>query len=491
MKLRKLIEGSGAGRIAHLPEIDIKAVSTNSKAIKKGSLFVAIKGFKMDGRNFLKEAFLHGAEAAVVQGKIKKPGNSRNIITVRDARKAVSVIAKNFYKSPSERLKTVGITGTNGKTTIALLVESMLRGCGVPCGIIGTIEYRFGRDRISAERTTPDALLLNSLLDRMLKQKAEAVVMEVSSHALCQGRVDNIFFDAAIFTNLTREHLDYHGNIENYFKSKMRIFRRLKKNGIAIINADDKKAVRMEKILKCKKITYGLKKRAALTGIVKKLDVNGSSFDVRLRKKYVFSIDTKLVGLHNISNILAASALGLSFGLDPLSIKEGIERVKAVRGRLEPVGTGGRDFSVFVDYAHTHDALENVLKFLNHAGTGKIITVFGCGGERDRGKRPLMGRIAQDLSDFSVITNDNPRGESPEKIVREIEKGMDRKKRNYTVALNRKKAIEIALKKAGKDDIVLLAGKGHETEQVLRRRKIFFNDKKTAEDILAGPYFRK
>ncbi|UCD55564.1 MAG: UDP-N-acetylmuramoyl-L-alanyl-D-glutamate--2,6-diaminopimelate ligase [Candidatus Omnitrophota bacterium] len=483
MKLKKLLEGTGAKIDLRLSEINITSVSTDSKNVKKNSLFIAIEGLEFDGHKFVDKAFKNGSRVFIVDKRKKMHFPKGNLIKVDDTRKALSVVAKNFYHSPSEKLKVIGITGTNGKTTTSLLVESIFKRAHIPCSIIGTIEYRIGRACIPAERTTPDAISINTLLEKAVKSGEKAAVMEVSSHGLDQKRVDDIFFDAAIFTNLTREHLDYHGSLERYFASKAKIFTTLKKDGVAIINANDKTANRIKKIVNHRKITYALDKTADVTAKIKKVGPGGSSFVTRLHGKDAFGVNTKLVGLHNISNILAAIAAGVAQDIDLRAIKEGIEKVNSVRGRLEPV-QAGQGFKIFVDYAHTHNALENVLRFLNQIKNKNIITVFGCGGDRDRGKRPLMGRVAQGLSDFVIITDDNPRGEDPRKIARDIEKGMDGKNKNYTILLNRKKAIEKALRKARVGDIVLIAGKGHEKVQIIGDREIPFDDKRVAREAL-------
>ena len=483
MKLKKLLEGLDVKIDPRLSDVDITCISTNSKDVKKGSLFIAINGFKFDGHKFLNEAFKNGAKAALVEKRKGVPSGKGSLIQVRDTREALSIAAKNFYRWPSEKLKVIGVTGTNGKTTTSLLIKSIFSKSRIPCGVIGTIDYETGKRRIPAHITTPDALGINALLDKMLKNKLKAVAMEVSSHALDQKRVEGIFFDAAVFTNLTHEHLDYHGNLERYFRSKRKIFSSLKKNGVAIINADDKNVRRVKKTINGKCITYGLNSPADINAKVKKAGLDGSSFLVRVDKKDAFSVNTKLIGTHNISNILAAIATGVSQGISLRAIKEGVEKLDSVKGRLEAVEVG-QGFKVFIDYAHTHNALENVLKFLSEIKKGNIITVFGCGGDRDKKKRPLMGRVAEAFSKFVIITSDNPRNEDPKKIARDIEKGMNKANTNYSIVLNRKKAIEKALKKAKRGDIVLIAGKGHEKVQIARGRKIPFNDRKVAEELL-------
>lgn len=478
VKIRKLFKDVNCRIDSGVASIDITSIATNSKSVKRRGLFVAIKGFGYDGHDFLDQAFKKGARIALVEKTLK----SKNTIKVKDTRKALSLIARNYYNAPSKKLKVLGVTGTNGKTTVSFLIKSILDKAALPCGLIGTIEYKIGKHIIPAGRTTPDALYLNFLMRKALKVKEKAVVMEISSHALDQKRADNIPLEAAIFTNLTHEHLDYHGNMKKYLKSKAKIFENLKKSGRAILNVDDKNIRPLEKSIKKKVITYGMKKSAYISAKIKKLELDGSSFTVRIKNKDSFSINTKLVGLHNVSNILAAVATGIALGVDKKMIKKGIESVANINGRLESIDMGQK-FKIFVDYAHTHNALENVLSFLNQSKKRNIITVFGCGGERDKKKRSLMGHVAEQLSDFVILTNDNPRGEDPLKIIKDIKKGMNSKK--YIAVPNRKKAIEKALKKAKKDDIVLIAGKGHEKFQIEGMKKIPFDDRKIVRGILS------
>jgi len=338
---------------------------------------------------------------------------------------------------------------------------------------------------ISAARTTPDSIEINKMLDQMVKRDLKAAIMEISSHALDQKRVDDISLDAAVFTNITHEHLDYHGNLENYFKSKARIFSNIKQNGFAVINADDKKAPCIKRMIRHKKITYSLRKSASVTAAIESVTADGSFFSVRIGKKNAFRVNTKLAGVHNISNILAAIAVSTGFKVNPCSIKEGVEAIKHVPGRLERIDNGS-GIRIFVDYAHTPDALMNVLKFLRRNKEGHIITVFGCGGDRDRAKRPVMGSVVQKYSDYFIITSDNPRNEDPERIARGIENGIKRDMGNYSIILDRGKAIEAALRKAQKGDIVLIAGKGHEKVQIIGEGRIPFDDKKVAREALAA-----
>ncbi len=464
-------------------DMEINTISINSKNVKRGDLFIALSGKETDGHNFLKEACKNGARVILVDKKKKISKEITNIIKVDDTRQALEIALKNYYHSPWSDMKMFGITGTNGKTTVSLLIKNILDAAYIPCGLIGTIEYYLGKRRLQAHCTTPGPLQLNVLLDEMKNSGLKAASMEVSSHALDQERARGILFDAAIFTNLTHEHLDYHRTLKQYLASKIKIFSQLKAGGVAVLNADDRSIKEVKKAIKGKCITYAIKNPATVSAKILKEDAEGSQLVVRMGQNGSFSINTKLPGRHNVSNILAAIAACYGVGINRAAIKRGIENTKCIEGRLAPV-KGKACFKVFVDYAHTHNALENVLKFLSRIKHGKIITVFGCGGDRDKKKRSLMGSVAQKFSDFVIITNDNPRTEDPKRIAREIEKGMKRGLHNYVIITNRKQAIEKALKKALKGDIVLIAGKGHEKVQIIGNKNIPFNDKKIAESFL-------
>ncbi|MFH1593850.1 MAG: UDP-N-acetylmuramoyl-L-alanyl-D-glutamate--2,6-diaminopimelate ligase [Candidatus Omnitrophota bacterium] len=485
MKLKRLLKGLDGKTSLLGGDAEITSIAIDSRHVRKGALFVAIKGFKTDGSRFIKEAIEKGARAIVTEEKICDLSRDVSNILVSNSKKALSIVTKNFYNSPSERLKVVGITGTNGKTTVAFLTQSIFNASGVPCGLIGTVECRSGKGVTASTMTTPDALSVNFLLDRMIENGLKAVSMEVSSHALDQLRVDDLLFDVAIFTNLTHEHLDYHGSLKNYMAAKMRIFKNLKRGGSAIINTDDisgRKALR--RIEGRKIVTYGLRGKPHISADIKEANIYGSKLIIKVHKTDEIPVNTRLIGMHNISNILAATAAGIAQGFSGKDIKRGIEKVNAVTGRLEPVEMG-QQFKIFIDYAHTHRALENVLTFLKKLRSeGRIITVFGCGGERDKKKRPLMGAIAQKYSDIAIITNDNPRNEDPEMIIRDIISGIDERKAGFFVMKNRKKAIEKALKEARTGDIVLIAGKGHENTQVVGSKAFPFNDKEITESLL-------
>jgi len=483
VRLKYLLKGLENKISPELPKMDITSIATDSRDAEKGSLFIAIEGSLRDGHSYVREAFMKGAQAVLVNKKVKTYGRNRYVLMTENTKRLLPRIADNFYGSPSQRLKLIGITGTNGKTTTSYLIESILESARIPCGVIGTIEYRFSGRKVPATNTTPDIITINELLSEMIKGGVHAAAMEVSSHALEQERIGETLFDAAVFTNVTHEHLDYHKSIERYFNSKMKIFAHLKKKGYAIINADDRRSERVKKGAGNRIISYGLAKSADIKVDIHDMTSEGSSFTVKMGKRGSFGVKTRLVGEHNISNILAATAACMSQNVSLTAIKRGIESVSCVRGRLEEVDLG-QGFKIFIDYAHTHNALENVLRFLEKINKNRMITVFGCGGERDRLKRPLMGKVAQKFSDYSIITNDNSRSESPRRISKDIIEGMDRRKGNFSVIIDRKKAIEKAIKKAGPGDIVLIAGKGHETEQVIGRRNIKFDDRLVAEKIL-------
>lgn len=468
----------------NLYDIKFKKITSNSKDVKKGDLFIALKGTRYDGQDFVKEAFSKGATAAVVAARPStRLGVDKNkLIYVEDTRKTLSSMAARYYKYPSRKLNVIGITGTNGKTTTSFLLDKIFRDTGFKTGLIGTIVYKIGKRCIQADRTTPDALRLNYLLNRMAAISLDYAILEISSHALEQKRVDDIFYDVALFTNLTPEHLDYHRNMNDYFKAKAKIFDNLKDNGVAVLNKDDSRTKTLIKDIPRKILTYGLNSKADMMVSRITSDINGSRFNV-LTPYGKININTRLLGLHNISNILAAISVASIYNLSLKKIKESIESFDFVPGRLQMIDEG-QNFSVFVDYAHTPDALCKVLLALKEYAKKRIITVFGCGGQRDRSKRPQMGRIATELSDYTVITNDNPRTESPKIIIRDIKKGIKSKSAKYSIIMNRKEAIKTALDMARKGDTVLIAGKGHEAVQIVGENHIKFDDYLVAKGLL-------
>lgn len=487
MFLEKLLSGINYTLKGSGENLNIRGIATNSQKVKPGDIFVALNGIHYDGHQFVEEAMSLGAVAAVVERPVEVAGIVQ--IVVDDTYQALAAIANNFYDHPSRSFLLYGITGTNGKTSISYLLEAIFRQSGKPCGVIGTINAHLGKKTYHLGNTTPFPDVLQKVLYQMKKQKAVAVAMEVSSHALVQHRVDGCEFDVAIFTNLTRDHLDFHGSFENYFQAKSLLFQKLVEAGnkkyprFAIINNDDPWGQKLVELCRVPVLTYGRTRKSDFY-------FRDVKFSTYLSRFYLdcpwgnFLVRTPLIGQYNVYNVVAAIAGALCQGLPREKILLAIENFSAVPGRLERVDAG-QPFSVFVDYAHTDDALRNVLRTLRQVATDRIITVFGCGGERDRSKRPLMGDVATEYSDWVIVTSDNPRGEDPERIALDVELGIRRKGRsNYQVIIDRKQAIALALTMAKRGDIVLLAGKGHEDYQIIGDKEIPFSDREVARKIL-------
>jgi UDP-N-acetylmuramoyl-L-alanyl-D-glutamate--2,6-diaminopimelate ligase len=464
-------------------DLEVKGITSNSKEVKKGFLFVAIKGNRQDGNHFIQEAITSGAGIIVVEKEVPqiKALAKAVFLVVHDCRKFFAQATHKFYGAPSNKVKVVGITGTNGKTTISYLIEAMAKESGYECGVIGTINYRFKGKATIAKNTTPGAGQLQSLLMRMHAQKVKYCAMEVSSHALDQERVAGINFSHAVFTNLTQDHLDYHKNLENYFLAKAKLFCALPPTSWAIINNDDKYNNRIKRLTRARVLTYGIKNKSDLMAKQINFGMHSTEFclvapDINIR------IKTKLVGRYNVYNILAAASWGISEKLPILDIKSAIEKIKNVTGRLERINRS-KGFSIFVDYAHTPDALFNVISALRPLVKGKIIVVFGCGGERDKLKRPQMGKVVTELADYAIITSDNPRSENPGQIIKDIQQGIQ--KSNYCLVPGRGEAIRKGLSLIDKGDCLLIAGKGHEDYQILKNKVLKFNDRKVVRECLA------
>ncbi len=459
----------------------VSGISSNSKLVRNNFIFVAVKGSKIDGSKFIDEALAKGTKFIVCDASVKlKYSGPAQLVKVKDTRSVLAMLAAYFYKNPSKKIKVIGITGTNGKTTISYLLEALLEEAGARPAVIGTINYRYKNKTIPAKNTTPGPVEIQSLLADMAKAGIDYAAMEVSSHALDQDRAASINFHSAIFTNLTQDHLDYHKTLKNYFKAKAKLFRNISPNSFVVINNDDKYSVRLKKITPAKIITYGIKNLADVRAKDIKFDINYTEFNLCLQAKRI-KFRIKLVGRHNIYNVLAACAWGIKEGISLKIIKAALEKFSYVPGRLERLNSK-KGFCVFIDYAHTDDALKNCLNTLRQFSPKRMITLFGCGGERDKLKRPKMGKVVTNLSDFAVITSDNPRSENPVDIISDIKKGI--KKNNYRVILDRGKAIQETLLLAQAGDIVLLAGKGHEHYQVLKDKTIHFDDKEEAKACL-------
>jgi UDP-N-acetylmuramoyl-L-alanyl-D-glutamate--2,6-diaminopimelate ligase len=457
-------------------QIDDTVVSSiiyDSRKAGEGSLFVAIRGFSNDGHQYLGEAAARGAIAAVVETideSISLPQYK-----VEDTRRALAHIAAEFYAPEINTITKIGITGTNGKTTTSYLVKSIMEAAAISCGLIGTIRYEVGAQKKQAWNTTPESSDLSQMLYQMCQQGQQSCVMEVSSHALTLHRVAGLQFDTAVFTNLTQDHLDFHQDMEAYFTAKKQLFDYLAPDGTAVLNSDDPFGKRLSEQLRCRKITYGFN-REAQVGVLK-FSSNLSGIDLTVRTPQgELTLKSSLIGKFNTENILAALAIGRSLNIDKNYLIRGIESLKCVPGRLESIKINSDRLAV-VDYAHTPDALEKALMVLKEVVSGNLWVVFGCGGNRDKAKRPLMGRIAQNIADKVVVTSDNPRYEDPMEILEQIRNGMDKSSEVFFNA-DRREAIKYALENAGSGDLILVAGKGHEDYQEIAGVKYPFDDKK-------------
>lgn len=467
---------------------EITGIHYDSRRVEPGFVFVCIKGFRLDGHSFVRDAFERGAVAVIIEKKIAVPQGVA-WVQVRDTRSALAAISANFYHHPSRELFLCGVTGTNGKTTTTHLIEAVLRAGGEKTGLIGTVWNKIGDQKLAVTHTTPESLDLQALLRKMVDAGVRAVAMEVSSHGLVLQRVAQCEFDAAVFTNLTQDHLDFHNVMREYLEAKMLLFRNLGLNRTkhrpcyAVINADDPSGPEIVKITQVPVITYGIREKSDVMAEDLQLSPRRSGYTLSYRgKKLPFTL--LLPGVFNIYNSLAAIAVGLQEGIPLEVIREALKEVKGVPGRFEVVDAG-QDFTVIVDYAHTPDGLENVLRTARAVTEGRLITVFGCGGDRDPGKRPIMGRISGELSDYTVITSDNPRTEDPQRIIEQIMAGINQVSgAKFTVESDRAEAIRVALHYARKGDMVVIAGKGHEDYQIIGEKKIPFDDRLMAREII-------
>lgn len=492
MKFRNLLENVEVS--SSCGDAEISSVEYDSRKIQPGALFIAMRGESTDGNRHIAQAIGKGAVAIVSDSPEFKPSKNVAFATVRHGRRALAQITANFYEHPAQKLKITGVTGTNGKTTTTFLIESFLKTSGRTSALLGTIEYHIGNRVLPSPHTTPESLEINRFLAEAVNGGATEMVMEVSSHALEQGRVWGIGYDVAVFTNLTRDHLDYHKTMENYFDAKAMLFRGCgtPPPRVSIINVDDefgRKLVESSSRAGSKVIRYGIREN----GDCLAEDIEYSATGTRFRLRYgVVTIDcrSQLVGEVNVSNVMAAALAALERGCSGREIESAIQKFQRVSGRFERVAAG-QPFTVIVDYAHTDDALRNLIRIarntLNTQKTkGRIITLFGCGGDRDRTKRPLMGRAAGEGSDFVVLTSDNPRSEDPMAIINEARVGLEQTKARFTVEPDRAKAIRMAVAEARPGDIVLIAGKGHEKYQITREGTFPFDDVEVACTALSG-----
>ena len=477
MILRQVLDGVTlrGGLSSELAVRDIAGLEYDSRRVGKDFLFFAFAGSRVDGRRFAQEAM--GKGAAAVVSELPRPSDfSGEWIEVGHGRQALATAARNFYQRPDERVRFTGITGTNGKTTTSYLIDAILREAGFVTGLIGTIEYRLAGEALHAANTTPESLDVLRFAAELERRGGQQLIMEVSSHALALGRVFGISFHTAVFTNLTRDHLDFHQTMDEYAAAKRLLFASPK---WAVLNADDPASRTMTGSGRA--IWYGID-----GGDLRAENIATGFGGLRFELVYAGSrkvVESALNGRINVMNILAAAGAGISYGLDLAAIARGIAALKAVPGRFERVDAG-QPFLVVVDYAHTDDALRNVIQVARELTKGRVITLFGCGGDRDRSKRPLMGMAAAELSDYVVLTSDNPRSEDPLDIINDALVGLRRFDTPHVAEPDRAKAIRLAIQQAQAGDVVLIAGKGHETYQVLKDRTIDFDDRETAREVL-------
>ncbi len=479
MLLSELLKGINASW--NLSEdIRISGIAYNSQKVEKGFVFVCIRGYATDGHRYIADALSRGAAAVVVEDGAAEVSGAVKIVTA-DTRKALAMMGANWYQHPAREIKVIGVTGTNGKTTVTTLIKQILEFDGHKVGLVGTNGNMIGDKLLPSERTTPESLELQELFRSMADAGCDYAVMEVSSHSLALSRVYGIPFEMGAFTNLTQDHLDFHKTMENYLKAKKMLFPMCK---AAAVNIDDAAGREIAQEKTCNMVTYSIdgasdcraeNVRISAKGVLFDLDFKGTKYPARLA----------IPGRFSVYNALAACAVGLSLGVEPEKVLGALMVAKGVKGRAETVYTN-TDYTVIIDYAHTPDGLENIVSTVREFAEGRVITVFGCGGDRDATKRPIMGEIAGRLSDYCIITSDNPRTEEPMSIILQIEEGMKRTSCRYEMIENRRAAIRAAMDMARKGDCIILAGKGHETYQIIGREKRHFDEREVIQEILEG-----
>jgi UDP-N-acetylmuramoyl-L-alanyl-D-glutamate--2,6-diaminopimelate ligase len=488
MKLAEIIKTVKPLAIEGPLDHEISGITYDSRRVMPGNLFVAFRGERTDGHKFVESAIDRGAAAVVLERDTGfNPRATR--IKVSDARRSMAQVSAQFYNHPSQKLKVVGITGTNGKTTTAFMVRAILETAEMPCGLLGTVQYQIGQRVIPAGRTTPESVEIQEMMSDMLRAGCAGVSMEVSSHALDQSRVTAVDFDVAVFTNLSQDHLDYHRTMKNYFESKAKLFSALgtvRKAGRAVVNADNAYGRELIKRLGGDDavLSYGVSSDAVIRAEDVRISADGCYFVVHAPQGSI-PMSLPLIGRYNVSNALAAISACLVLGVDLGTIEAALAQFRAVPGRVESVNVD-ENFKILIDYAHTAEALHNVLVTVGELTRGRLILVFGCGGDRDKGKRRPMGEAACELADFSILTNDNPRTEDPRDILKQIEEAFPKSAASrYQVIEDRREAIERALDIARPGDTVLIAGKGHETYQEFADTVVPFNDRQVVEEYFS------
>ena len=492
MNLQDLLYGVTSDPVAAVP---VAGIACHSKQVRTGDLFIAIEGTTADGHAFMEEAIARGASAVIAQhppasyrhGTVSGSHHSSSsairacpCVIVRDTRAALVTIARRFYGHPSSKLRLIGVTGTNGKTTTTYLLKTILDAAGFRAGLLGTIVYQIGDRAVPSTNTTPGPLELQRYFAQMVGEGLQWCAMEVSSHALAQGRIDGLELEAAIFANLGSDHLDYHKTREAYAEAKRRLFDQLRPDGTALINTDDEYGrVLAETLPHRQVVTYGMERQAKAS--VKHVVCSWQGISLVLDTPWgVVPIVTPLVGRHNVWNIAAAGTALLATGIAPSAVREGLSALDHVPGRLERVANDA-DINIIIDYAHTADALRLVLLSLRELTRGRLVVVFGCGGNRDQTKRPVMGKMASLLADHIILTSDNPRGEDPLEIIRQVKSGFPPGFTHFEVVPDREQAIVTALSAARREDTVLIAGKGHEAYQLFRNISVPFSDRDVVE----------
>ncbi|MED4226092.1 UDP-N-acetylmuramoyl-L-alanyl-D-glutamate--2,6-diaminopimelate ligase [Neobacillus cucumis] len=462
---------------------EITSIENDNRKVQKGSLFICIKGYTVDGHDFAESAVNNGAAAILAE----RPLNLEvPVVIVKDTTRAMAVLADSFYGQPTKKLHLIGITGTNGKTTTSHLIEKILADAGKKTGLIGTMYTKIADKTIETKNTTPESLTLQKTFKQMVEAGVDTAVMEVSSHALDLGRVHGCDYDVAVFTNLTQDHLDYHQTMEEYKRAKSLLFAQLgntfdlSKPKFAVLNADDAASEMYSRSTAAHVVTYGIEQKADIMAHNIQMTPKGTIFDL-VFEGGIYPIQMQLIGKFSVYNVLASVTAALVSGLDLKQVIHSIESVEGVSGRFELVNAG-QDFTVIVDYAHTPDSLENVLKTIQHFAKKKVFVIVGCGGDRDRTKRPLMAQIACQYATDPILTSDNPRSEDPIAILKDMEDGVQGKK--YQVIPDRRKAIYTAVNEASPGDIILIAGKGHETYQIIGKEVHDFDDRLVAREAI-------
>lgn len=482
MKLKEVLKNLEYEVLSGSADAEIEAITIDSRKVKKNTLFVAIEGFTVDGHRFIPSAVKDGASAVICTRPLPEYDKNAAYIRVKNSRFVLGYCAKNFYKNPTGDMNVIGVTGTNGKTSTTYFLEEILKEDNRKTGVIGTVEIRANGEHLDYKlptSTTPDTIELNTILCNMKERGCTDVAMEVSSHGLQLYKVDGVEFQVGVFTNLTQDHLDLHGTMENYLKAKARLFKMCR---VGVINADDSYSEKIRALSSCRIVTYGIKRDCDIKAANIEYKQDRVIFDV-LYKGESHNVTLMIPGQFSVYNALAAIGGALCSGVAMETVIKALGNIKGVPGRIQNVASG-RDFGVFVDYAHTPDGVLNIINAVREFTRGRVITVFGCGGDRDRTKRPIMGEISARLSDYSIITSDNPRTEEPMDIIKEIEAGVKPLTDKYEISVSRKDAIYRAIEMAKPGDSVIIAGKGHEDYEIFKDKTIHFDDAEVAREAL-------